>query len=121
MSLYFCARLQELSYCQTVVLSVTDDVGVRTIMDDLLSSCHNPEPSIRCAAVTILKAFCEQTKVDYTDYVPQLFRGLIHLLTDSDEKVLHASWDCLNAITKVSAALCIVVSLASAGLVFHLP
>ena len=92
---------QELGYCQTVVLSVTDDIGVRTVMDDLLASCNHQQAVLRCAAVTILKAFCEQTRVDYSDYVPQLFRGLIHLFTDTDTKVLHASWDCLNAVTKV--------------------
>ena len=92
---------QELGYCQSVVLSVTDDVGVRIVMDDLLSSCHHQQAALRCAAVTILKAFCEQTRVDYSDYVPQLFRGLIHLFTDVDVRVLNASWDCLNAVTKV--------------------
>ena len=30
--------LQELQYCQTVVLSVVDDLGVRVVMDELLSA-----------------------------------------------------------------------------------
>ena len=29
---------QELQYCQTVVLSVVDDLGVRVVMDELLSA-----------------------------------------------------------------------------------
>ena len=92
---------QEVQHCQSVVLSVVDDAGVRTVIEELLSATSNNEASYRCAAVLTLQAYCEQTKADYSDHVPSLFRGLIHLFISNDERVLHASWDCLNAVTKV--------------------
>uniref|UniRef100_A0A8W8K250 TOG domain-containing protein n=2 Tax=Magallana gigas TaxID=29159 RepID=A0A8W8K250_MAGGI len=91
---------QEIEYCRTVVLSVTDDVGVRTVMQELLSASQSPTASECWSAVAILHTFCEKTSADYADYLPQLFRGLIGLFTNSSEKVLHAAWDCLNAVTK---------------------
>jgi hypothetical protein len=50
--------------------------------------------------VTLLHAFCEQTKVDYYEYVPQLIRSLILLMADTDEGVLQEAWNALNAVTK---------------------
>jgi hypothetical protein len=50
--------------------------------------------------VTLLHAFCEQTKVDYYEYVPQLIRSLILLFADTDEAVLQEAWNALNAVTK---------------------
>ena len=96
-------ELQELQYCYSVVLSVVDEMGVRTIMDELLSATNNPSSAVRCAAITILFAYCDQTKCDYSEYVPQLLRGIIHIFVDSDPRVLIAGWDCLNAVTKVKA------------------
>nr|XP_022338883.1 eIF-2-alpha kinase activator GCN1-like [Crassostrea virginica] len=91
---------QEIDYCRTVVLSVHDDVGVRTVMQELLAASQSPTASECWSAVVILHTFCEKTSADYSDYLPQLFRGLIGLFTNSSEKVLHAAWDCLNAVTK---------------------
>jgi hypothetical protein len=88
---------------------VEDDIGVRTIMEELLSAVATPSPELSCASVTILHAFCDQTHADYSDYLPQLFRGLIALFTRSEERVLLASWNCLHAITKVlSSAGCTI-------------
>jgi hypothetical protein len=60
---------------------------------------YNP-PTLRRGAVTLLHAFCEQTKVDYYEYVPQLIRSLILLFVDTDEGVLQEAWNALNAVTK---------------------
>ncbi len=57
-------------------------------------------PTRRRGAVTLLHAFCEQTKVDYYEYVPQLIRSLILLFVDTDEGVLQEAWNALNAVTK---------------------
>lgn len=92
---------QEIGYCRTVVLSVNDDVGVRIIMQELLTASQCPGASECWSAVAILHTFCEKSSADYSDYLPQLFRGLIALFTRSSERVLYAAWDCLNAITKV--------------------
>ncbi|XP_071447058.1 stalled ribosome sensor GCN1 [Hetaerina americana] len=91
---------QELEYCQAVVLSVSDEVGVRTTMDQLMESARSERPELRRPAVTLLCAFCAHTKASYAQYVPQLLRALIHLFTDSDREVLQMSWEALNAVTK---------------------
>ncbi|PVD31523.1 hypothetical protein C0Q70_06936 [Pomacea canaliculata] len=97
---------QELEYCKKVVLSVHDDIGVRTIMEDLLStmaaagSGNAKHIALSWAAVTMLQAFCSHTQADYSEYLPQLFRGLIQLFIQTDEPLLVAAWSCLDAITK---------------------
>lgn len=90
----------EMEYCQAVVLSVSDEVGVRTIMDTLMESTKSPQTDVRRAAATLLCAFCSHSPGDYSQYVPQLLRGLLRLLADSDRDVLQRSWEALNAVTK---------------------
>uniref|UniRef100_A0A1B6CCQ0 TOG domain-containing protein n=1 Tax=Clastoptera arizonana TaxID=38151 RepID=A0A1B6CCQ0_9HEMI len=91
---------QELEYCQTVVLSVVDEVGIRAIMDQLMEVTKSEKVETRRAAVTLLCAFCSNTRADYKQYVPQLLRGLIHLFTDTDREVLQMSWEALYAVSK---------------------
>ncbi|XP_063238170.1 stalled ribosome sensor GCN1 isoform X2 [Bacillus rossius redtenbacheri] len=91
---------QELEYCQAVVLSVTDEVGIRTVMDQLMEATRADDAELRRAAVTLLCAFCRHTHADYSQYVPQLLRGLIHLFTDSDRDILQMAWEALSAVTK---------------------
>ncbi|KAH9524200.1 translational activator of GCN4 [Bulinus truncatus] len=92
---------QELDYCKSVVLSVEDDLGVRTVMEDLLSVItHNSDAAVCTAAVLILNMFCANSSDVVTEYFPQLFRGLIGLFVRSDERLLLAGWNCLDAITK---------------------
>lgn len=91
---------QELEYCQAVILSVSDEVGIRTIMDTVMESTKSTTPETRKAAATLLCAFCTHSPGDYSQYVPQLLRGLLRLLADSDRDVLQRSWDALNAVTK---------------------
>ncbi|XP_052799821.1 eIF-2-alpha kinase activator GCN1-like [Mya arenaria] len=91
---------QELEYCRNVVLSVEDEVGVRTIMEELLGAAKSTEPDRCRSSVTILHSFCENTRVSYEEFLPQLFRGLIELFVRKDQEVLLAAWECLNAITK---------------------
>lgn len=91
---------QELEYCQVVVLSITDETGVRTVMDQLMEATKLEDTSRRRGAATLLCAFCRDTRADYHQYVPQLLRGLIHLFTDDDKEVLQKSWEALSAVTK---------------------
>lgn len=91
---------QELDYCRVVLLSVHDEQGVRAIMDELLSSTKSERTSVRRAAVALLSGFCAHTKADYVQYVPQLLRGLVHLLTDTDPSILHPALDALSAVIK---------------------
>ncbi|GFU29456.1 eIF-2-alpha kinase activator GCN1 [Nephila pilipes] len=93
-------EMQTLEYCQTVVLAATDDLGVRTIIDHLLEATRSEDPLRRHAAVALLLAYCCQRKVDISQHVPQLIRGLIRMFTDHDKKILQISWEALNAVTK---------------------
>jgi len=92
---------QELEYCQAVVLSVTDDIGVSYVMDILLESCRARDAATRRGAVTLLHGFCAETRADFAEFVPQLMRALLLLFTDRDEPaVLTHAWNALNAVTK---------------------
>lgn len=91
---------QELEYCQAVVLAVNDDAGLRVIVDMLLESAKNTNNDVRKASAQLLCAFCTHSPGNYANYVPQLLRGLLKLLSDSDKEVLQRSWDALNAVTK---------------------
>ena len=82
----------ELGHARTVVLSVVDETGVSYVMDILLENCKSKDTVTRRGAVTLLAAFCDQTKVDISEYVPQLLRALILLFTDT-EKVRELSDD----------------------------
>lgn len=91
---------QEMEYCQAVILSVSDEVGVRTIMDTLMDSTKSDQIDVRRAAAALLSAFCTHSPGDYSQYIPQLLRGLVRLLADVDKDVLQRSWDALNAVTR---------------------
>ena len=75
----------ELGHARTVVLSVVDETGVSYVMDILLENCKSKDTVTRRGAVTLLAAFCDQTKVDISEYVPQLLRALILLFTDTEK------------------------------------
>ncbi|RWS09505.1 Translational activator GCN1-like protein [Dinothrombium tinctorium] len=91
---------QELEYCQSVILSVSDEQGARTIVDHLLEAARTESTVIRRASVMLLYSYCCQTKASLSSHVPQLIRGLILLFTDTNEQVLHLSWEALNSVTK---------------------
>ncbi|KAJ4944183.1 hypothetical protein JOQ06_012728, partial [Pogonophryne albipinna] len=91
---------QELCNCQTVILSVEDDLGQRIIIDDLLEATRGPDAGIRLAAVTVLNAYFARTRLDYSAHTRSLLSGLIRLLNDSNPDVLLQSWDTINSITK---------------------
>uniref|UniRef100_A0A3P8W649 GCN1 activator of EIF2AK4 n=1 Tax=Cynoglossus semilaevis TaxID=244447 RepID=A0A3P8W649_CYNSE len=91
---------QELCSCQTVILSVEDEVGQRIIIEDLLEATRGLDPGLRQAAVTILNAYFSRTRLDYSSHTRTLLSGLIRLLNDSNPEVLSQSWDTVNSITK---------------------
>lgn len=84
-----------------MVLSVVDDVGIRTIIDTMLENTRTKDDAQRRAAATLLCGFCANSKAQYTMHVPQLLRGLIHLMIDTDKDVLQMAWEALYAVTKV--------------------
>uniref|UniRef100_A0A672G9N7 GCN1 activator of EIF2AK4 n=1 Tax=Salarias fasciatus TaxID=181472 RepID=A0A672G9N7_SALFA len=91
---------QELCSCQTVILSVEDEVGQRIIIEDLLEATRGSDPGHRQAAVTILNAYFARTRLDYSAHTRTLLSGLIRLLNDPNPEVLSQSWDTINSITK---------------------
>lgn len=94
-------RVQE--HAQTVVLSISDDesdLGVSIIMEELLKSCKSGKLELKRGAITLLHAFCSQTKVDFSQYVPQLIRAFVLLFTEDDPIVLTQAWSALSAVTK---------------------
>ncbi|KAM8866194.1 stalled ribosome sensor GCN1 isoform 2-T2 [Synchiropus picturatus] len=91
---------QELVNCQTVILSVEDEVGQRIIIDDLLEATRGTDSGLRQAAVTILNSYFARTRLDYSAHTRNLLSGLIRLLNDSNTEVLNQSWDTINSITK---------------------
>ncbi|KAG9269979.1 eIF-2-alpha kinase activator GCN1 [Astyanax mexicanus] len=91
---------QELSSCQTVILSVEDEVGQRIIIEDLLEATRGPDAGLREASVTILNAYFSRTRLDYSAHTRTLLSGLMRLLNDSNPEVLSQSWDTINSITK---------------------
>lgn len=91
---------QELSSCQTVILSVEDEVGQRIIIEDLLEATRGADAGLREASVTILNAYFSRTRLDYSTHTRTLLSGLVRLLNDPNPEVLHQSWDTINSITK---------------------
>lgn len=100
-----CLSFQELSNCQTVILSVEDDLGQRIIIEDLLEASRGSNPGMRQAAVTILNGYFARTRLDYSAHTRILLSGLIRLLNDSNPEVLVQSWDTIHSITKVTQSL----------------
>ncbi|KAH7959004.1 hypothetical protein HPB49_007290 [Dermacentor silvarum] len=90
--------LQELEHCQAVVLSVVDEAGVQTVVEQLLAGAR--QPSQRRAAVALLCAFCAHSRAPLTPHVPQLLRELLRLFTDTDRHVLQLAGEALAAVTK---------------------
>lgn len=91
---------QEAEYCTAIILAVSDEVGVRTIMDTLMDASKSKNNETKRAAATLLCAFCTNSPGDYSQYIPQLLHGLLHLLADHDKEILQKSWEGLNAVTK---------------------
>ncbi|KAH8265984.1 hypothetical protein KR038_007114, partial [Drosophila bunnanda] len=91
---------QEIDYCQTVILSVTDETGIRTIMDILLISANSNDLCTRKSSASLLSAFCIHSQGNYSQYIPQLLRCLVRLMVDYDKDILQKSWEALNAVIK---------------------
>uniref|UniRef100_A0AAY4DUP6 Stalled ribosome sensor GCN1-like HEAT repeats region domain-containing protein n=1 Tax=Denticeps clupeoides TaxID=299321 RepID=A0AAY4DUP6_9TELE len=89
-----------LSSCQTVILSVEDEVGQRIIIEDLLEATRGADAGLRLASVTMLNAYFARTRLDHSTHTRTLLSGLMHLLNDPNPEVLHQSWDTISSMTK---------------------
>uniref|UniRef100_A0AAY4DUG9 TOG domain-containing protein n=1 Tax=Denticeps clupeoides TaxID=299321 RepID=A0AAY4DUG9_9TELE len=86
--------------CQTVILSVEDEVGQRIIIEDLLEATRGADAGLRLASVTMLNAYFARTRLDHSTHTRTLLSGLMHLLNDPNPEVLHQSWDTISSMTK---------------------
>ncbi|ESN99099.1 hypothetical protein HELRODRAFT_107160 [Helobdella robusta] len=95
-------EVQESQYCKSVVLSLQEESAVRFGMEVLIGGATNERAPVgsRVASLNTLVVFCEQSKVDYSEFIPQLLRALIPLAAEQDSEIINSSWDCLNAIVK---------------------
>ena len=93
---------QELSHCTAVVLAVSDDAGVRLLLDELVGAVSAPRAPLRYAAVRLLSVLCTNSRIDLTEHIPGLLRVSVRCMADDEPRVLAAAWDCLSAIVKVS-------------------
>uniref|UniRef100_A0A8C1XAU8 GCN1 activator of EIF2AK4 n=1 Tax=Cyprinus carpio TaxID=7962 RepID=A0A8C1XAU8_CYPCA len=91
---------EECLNCQTVILSVEDEVGQRIIIEDLLEATRGADAGLRQASVTILNGYFSRTRLDYSAHTRILLSGLIRLMNDPNPEVLSQSWDTINSITK---------------------
>uniref|UniRef100_A0A9J8CSH1 GCN1 activator of EIF2AK4 n=1 Tax=Cyprinus carpio carpio TaxID=630221 RepID=A0A9J8CSH1_CYPCA len=91
---------EECLNCQTVILSVEDEVGQRIIIEDLLEATRGADAGLRQASVTILNGYFSRTRLDYSAHTRMLLSGLMRLLNDPNPEVLSQSWDTINSITK---------------------
>ncbi|XP_067931600.1 stalled ribosome sensor GCN1-like [Watersipora subatra] len=89
---------EELRYCAAVVLSAQSDAGIKTVIEESLRLFSNKDPRIQAASALVLNVFCKDTKVEYDDYLSQLFRATIGLFASDQLDVLTAGWECVNSI-----------------------
>ncbi len=90
----------ETEYCQMIILAVSEDPGIRVIIDTLLEASKSKQIETKKAAATLLSAFCLNSPGDYSNYIQQLLHGLLLLMAEQDKEILIRAWDALNAVTK---------------------
>lgn len=86
--------------CQLIILAVSEDVGIRIIIDYLLEASKSKQIETRRAAASLLSAFCINSPGDYSIYISQLLHGLLLLFAEQDKDILIRAWDALNAVTR---------------------
>lgn len=91
---------QEMEYCRGTLLPVTDDTGVRTVIDSLLDTVRGPSEPRRVAAAALLCSYVMYTRADLSLYLSQLLRGLILLLNGEERPGVQMAWEALVVLTK---------------------
>ncbi|CAK1552697.1 unnamed protein product [Leptosia nina] len=91
---------KELDHCRDALLPVTDEAGVRCIIDTLLECVRTDEGEKRRAGSALLCAFVTHTRADLSQHVGALLRGLLLLFADQDREMLQMAWEALTALTR---------------------
>ena len=88
--------------CESLLLSINDQDGVRTIVNELLhhiqSSSGDSGYKLKLAALDMLTWFCSKTQADFTNYLDDLTKGLLNVFVESDVTLVTKAWNCLNCI-----------------------
>ncbi|CAH3879772.1 unnamed protein product [Pieris brassicae] len=91
---------RELDQCRDALLPVTDDAGVRCIIDSLLECSRAEEEERRRAGAALLCAFVTHSRAELAPYVSALLRGLLLLFAERDRELLQMAWEALFALTR---------------------
>ncbi|XP_038215346.1 eIF-2-alpha kinase activator GCN1 [Zerene cesonia] len=91
---------RELDYCRDALLPVTDDAGVRCIIDTLLECVRTNTGEKRRAGAALLCAFVTHTRAELAPHVGVLLRGLLLLFAEQERDVLQMAWEALAALTR---------------------
>ncbi|XP_041977566.1 eIF-2-alpha kinase activator GCN1 isoform X2 [Aricia agestis] len=101
---------RELEYCRDALLPVTDEAGVRCIVDTLLECVRasgaagavvsETEEGRRRAGALLLCAYVSGGRAELGAHVAALLRGLIALLGAREPDVVRAAWDALAQLTR---------------------
>lgn len=95
---------RELEQCRDALLPVTDEAGVRAVLDALLEAARAPDEPRRRAAAALLCAFVAATRADLAPFVPALLRGLLLQLAQPERALHQPAWDALAALTRALPA-----------------
>ena len=101
LTLFSCFCPKQLTYCRTVIVSITDEQGSRTVVSTLLDSIQTDDREMRRAATTLLVTYCVHSKpANISNFRSQLWRCLIYMLSADDDFIVNQCIEALNAITK---------------------
>ncbi|KAL3209990.1 hypothetical protein MRX96_037535 [Rhipicephalus microplus] len=76
---------EELEHCQAVVLSVVDEAGVQTVVEQLLAGAR--QPGQRRAAVALLCAFCAHTRAPLTPHLAGEALAAVTKTLDTNQQI----------------------------------
>jgi hypothetical protein len=94
-------EMKELEYSQLIIVAVSEDAGIKIIIDTLLEASKSKDIETKKAASALLSGFCVNSPGDYSSsYIPQLLHGLLLLFAENDREILMHAWEGLNAVIK---------------------
>lgn len=88
------------SSLDSVILSINFDDGTHTLMHHMLTLGRHVESPRREISFNHMASFFTETSLDCSQYTEDWVQLCIYSLEDSDEKVVKASWTCLNSLVK---------------------
>ena len=88
-----------ISECESLLLSINDHDGVKTIINELLlHATTSDQPNVKATALDMLNWFCSKTSADFSGHIDDLVRALLSLFAEKNEAMVLKAWNCLNSI-----------------------